>query len=1222
MHFEPIAIIGHACLLPGINSPDELWRASLEQRDCITDVPPNRWIIDPAVLLDHNYPEQSVTNRGGYVCGFHDLFDPNGFAVPADEILPLGAVFQWPLHLARAACQQTRYDYRDLGQFQAGAIFANLSYPTPELTGLTLHTWLQRQAPALAGLFPNAPAWRNRFMSGLPAQFLARAFNLNGIAYTLDAACGSAIYALSLACTELHTRRADLMFAGGINAIDEIFVHMGFSAAHALSKHGSSLPFDQHADGLVASQGGGMFLLKRLDDAIRDQDAILGVIRGIGVSNDGHSAGLLVPSVKGQVLAMQQAYDKAGIDPSSISYVECHATGTLVGDALEIHSMQHVFKANTQLTLGALKSNIGHTLTASTSASLHRVLCAFAQQQLPPIRRLDNPIDDLKKSQFTVPLQPLPWQDAHGPLRAAVNGFGMGGTNAHLIIERYEPTANHTQICLPAPVARGELPAIGIIAIETLVGASDGVEQLTQHLFRGQSLLSAQPSGEPAARIDTIELPIKLPFPPNDLKEALGQQLAVLHTGLNLIHKIQKQPSKEKIGIFMGMGCDPEIARRCLRWILPGLLAKHGITVSQDWLRQVLDGIAHPGTAAHMLGAMPNVIASRLAVQWDCQGPAFAVCGEELSGIHALQIAIDALQAGDIDMAIVGAADLSCETVHQLAAQAVLPAVKQHAGDAAVLLALKRLDDAHADQERVYSVLATQPSTTAAAYVIDETRFIPWVGHAHAASGLLHLALAALACYHRLLPQLEKKFPLPWYPIDNTCCAQVTVHALGGQQQTLYLNPEPQSQHAPFLLHKPPRVFRFRGDSRAAVLRALRDHDTTQSGTATLTVVADDAAQLVQKQALAEQMLTSAAPHPSLPHVGLYYRDHPIDGKVAFVFASSNTAYADMGIDLVLAYPQLVTQIQQRYPDIQSVLNRIYTQPFTANNFLEESSAVGFLSWLHYLFTREVLGIQPDMVFGHSNGESNALTALGVFQDQPQMELFVKKTGLFAHQLDGEYLALRHYHPDLPDADIDWENWRLGADALAVKAALADDPHCHLTIINTPQDCVIGGLPRACKAFLERFQPKTYAKLKTHFMVHCPEVHAVAPEWYQLHHRRVDSRALQFYSCITAQPYPLNSDAIAAHMLKIGTEHVDFPQVVNTVWEDGARVFIEHGPQGLCSQWIKHNLGQKEHLALHLDQPGRPALTQAAHVVAALLAAGVEVNYSAFSSLGDAHVGS
>src|SRR5262249_22313653 len=181
----------------------------------------------------------------------------------------------------------------------------------------------------------------HRHVAGLPAGVVAQALRLGGGSYTLDAACASSLYALKLAVDELISGRADAMLAGGLSRPHCLYAQMGFSQLHALSPRGRCAPFDADADGLVVGEGAGLFLLKRLADALRDGDRIAGVIAGIGLSNDIQGK-LLAPSSEGQLRAMRAAYDQAGWLPWDVELIECHATGTPLGDAVELASLQEL----------------------------------------------------------------------------------------------------------------------------------------------------------------------------------------------------------------------------------------------------------------------------------------------------------------------------------------------------------------------------------------------------------------------------------------------------------------------------------------------------------------------------------------------------------------------------------------------------------------------------------------------------------------------------------------------------------------------------------------------------------------------------------------------------------------------------------------------------------------------------------------------------------------
>ncbi|HRA65906.1 MAG TPA: polyketide synthase, partial [Caldilinea sp.] len=349
MQFEPIAIIGHSCVLPGALDPAELWEIVLHGRDMVTLAPDDAWRIEKQRILagpGATMQDRAWSDRGGYVRGFAERFDPAGFLLPADEIKALDPVFQWTLHGVREALHSAKLTAPLPERAPpTGLILGNLSYPTAGLVQFAEATWFAAQSEAIPRPPDmSTPHARNRFSSGLPAHLAAQALNLRGDAFALDAACASSLYAIKLACDRLHDRRADVMVAGAVNRTDDLFIHIGFCALQAMSRRGESRPFAADADGLVPGEGAAFVVLKRLDDAVAAGDEILGVIRGVGLSNDGNAGGFLSPSAAGQVRAMEAAYAMAGLTPGDISLLECHATGTPVGDAVEFASLCELWR--------------------------------------------------------------------------------------------------------------------------------------------------------------------------------------------------------------------------------------------------------------------------------------------------------------------------------------------------------------------------------------------------------------------------------------------------------------------------------------------------------------------------------------------------------------------------------------------------------------------------------------------------------------------------------------------------------------------------------------------------------------------------------------------------------------------------------------------------------------------------------------------------------------
>ena len=240
MNFEPIAIIGQSCVLPGALTPQQLVDLVLEGKDVLSTVPKGYWRTEPHLVLTHspkNAKDQTWSDRGGYVRGFESVFSPEGFAISPDEILQYDPLVLWVLHTAREALM----DAGCLGNtgLKTGIIFGNLSYPSHGVTKFSEAVWLSAQgenflqgkAVELAGI--ERPNPLNRFMSGLPAHIAASALELDADSFALDAACASSLYAIKLACDQLHDRKADVMLAGGVNRADDLIIHIGFCVLQA-----------------------------------------------------------------------------------------------------------------------------------------------------------------------------------------------------------------------------------------------------------------------------------------------------------------------------------------------------------------------------------------------------------------------------------------------------------------------------------------------------------------------------------------------------------------------------------------------------------------------------------------------------------------------------------------------------------------------------------------------------------------------------------------------------------------------------------------------------------------------------------------------------------------------------------------------------------------------------------------------------------------------------
>jgi acyl transferase domain-containing protein/3-hydroxymyristoyl/3-hydroxydecanoyl-(acyl carrier protein) dehydratase len=518
---------------------------------------------------------------------------------------------------------------------------------------------------------------------------------------------------------------------------------MGFSQLRALSPSGVCRPFDAEADGLVVGEGAGMVMLKRLDDAVRDGDTIHGVIRGIGLSND-VAGSLLAADSGGQLRAMRAAYRQAGWDPCDVDLIECHGTGTPLGDRVELESLRVLWGASCwrpgQCAVGSVKSNIGHLLTAAGAAGLIKTLLALREGRFPPSLNFRQAAVDT--GPFRVPTRSERWErrDDRTPRRAAVSAFGFGGINAHLLVE--EPLVRQTVSAVPkrdnTPIAITGMDArFGRIASlrsfgELVLNGDTAIGPRPTERWRGCEAIAREAWGDvemPGAYIASVSVrPGAFRLPPAEIPEVLPQQLLMLQSVAEALRDAGASATArpESTGVLIGMGLDLNTTNYHHRWsLLPQARAwaqALGLELTDDeltdWVRRLRDEAGPALTPGRVVGALGNIIASRIAREFGFGGPSFAVSSEETSGLHAVDIAVRALRRHEVDVAVAGAVDLPGDLRSLLSARTLrrfsetgrvrpfdAAADGTVVGEGAATVVLKRLPDAVADGDRIYAVV-------------------------------------------------------------------------------------------------------------------------------------------------------------------------------------------------------------------------------------------------------------------------------------------------------------------------------------------------------------------------------------------------------------------------------------------------------------------------------------------------------------------------------------
>ncbi|MCL6590822.1 MAG: KR domain-containing protein [Firmicutes bacterium] len=417
---EKVAVVGMACHFPNAANIEEYWNNLKSGKDSIREIPKSRW--DWAKYYSpHEFKEgKSISKWGGFLEKIQE-FDPGYFKISeqlAPQIDPLQR--QW-LEVSAEALADAGYDKADLWGKQVGVFVGTR-------IGNFDRKLKQRKSDTIIGTGQN-----------FIAVHLAHIYNFKGPNMVVDTACSSSLTAIHLAVSSIQNGESELALAGGVDILDES-VYLTLSASKILSPDGRCKTFDASANGIGVGEGCGVLVLKPLKKAIQDHDKIYGVIDGTAINNDGNTMGVTTPNPDAQRELIEKAIANAKIFPETISYVETHGTGTLIGDPIELKGLTKIFARHTSRKgfcgVGSVKSNIGHLLSAAGVASIIKVLLAIIHQELPPTINCSNP-----NPRFNFDDSPLylvrslkRWEPENNVLRAGVSGFGLGGNNAHIIL--------------------------------------------------------------------------------------------------------------------------------------------------------------------------------------------------------------------------------------------------------------------------------------------------------------------------------------------------------------------------------------------------------------------------------------------------------------------------------------------------------------------------------------------------------------------------------------------------------------------------------------------------------------------------------------------------------------------------------------------------------------------------------------------------------------------
>jgi len=495
---EPIAIVGAACRFPGDAADLEAyWQLLCSGSVVAREVPESRWHSADYYDADPDAAGRTYVKRGGFL-GDVETFDPAFFRISPREALSLDPQQLLLLQVSWEALEHAGQDPAKLRESATGIFIA----PGPNEYTQRLSA-LGEEAIGVHGGTGN--------LISITAGRLAFFLGTQGPALAVDTACSSSLVALHLGCQSLRSGECERALVGGVNLLLSPDYFIMLSRLRALSPDGLCKTFSAQADGYGRAEGCAVVVLKRLSDARRDGDDILALIRGSAVNHDGPSSGLTVPNGPAQQAVLRAALAQAALAPDQIDYVECHGTGTALGDPIEVQALSAVYgagrPAERPLWLGAAKANLGHLESASGLAGLIKVLLSLAHEQLPaqPALRELNPLLPWDRLKVAVLRQSQPWQRGDRPRRAGLSAFGMSGTNAHVVLEE----APRVPAQSPLPARAAELIVLSAQTPESLRAQAG---RLRQHLLRQPELrladLGFSLATTRSALIERLALPI------------------------------------------------------------------------------------------------------------------------------------------------------------------------------------------------------------------------------------------------------------------------------------------------------------------------------------------------------------------------------------------------------------------------------------------------------------------------------------------------------------------------------------------------------------------------------------------------------------------------------------------------------------------------------------------------------------------------------------------
>lgn len=1229
-----LAIVGMACRLPGGDGLDDFWSFLRTGGDAVGEFPADRLDRELYYSPTRGQRGKTYSTLGGMIA--HRPLDdfvrnlPPGIIESAD-----------PCHLilcetAARALTHAGYDPRSLstrsigvyvghsggssagGEASMGSMTADVISrldTTQAFRELNVEQREQLRDQVVRKLLESRPVRADGGLSlqaNAAASLVARAFGLDGPQFVIDAACASSLVALQAASVALETERIDaaLVCGASYNKCDSLVL---FSQAQSCSATGSR-PFDAAADGLIGSEGYVVLVVKTLARARADGDTIYAVIRGIGVSSDGRGRSLWAPRKEGQLEAVRRAYG-ATIDPMSIQYVEMHATSTQVGDATEVSALAEFFadrRANRPIPIGSVKSNIGHTLETAGLAGVLKTVLAMRHRIIPASIHLDelNRNVDWTSTPFEVTRNCTPWPEppAGVPRRAAVNAFGIGGLNVHVVLEEYS-SANS---CVTAPRNRcHDDDAVAIVGRGAVLPGAFTSEAFRELCRSKRDARSQVPQDRwnagLALRADRFDRPRirnalggfltgyqydwrRHKIPPKQLETANLLQFLLLDAADQAFDEARKTAAPAngcRTGVVIGtiFGGDfsnqlhiglrlPEIRRA-----IETAAARFGVsptamrTLFDEFEERVLRDM--PALVDETGSFTSSTLASRLTKTFDLMGGALAVDAGECSGTAALSLAVELLITGQNDAVLCAGAQraMGLPAYETLTINGRLAAPDDNRGEGhvpgegAVVLLLKRLSDAQRDGNRIFGILRAggvsfepgNPQKAVEQAVRRSVKSRLDVSVRPVSYGLPRLEDALNAGLDIAYASAEAlQLPSPVELIGHT---QAT-HGLVDILQTTFeferasINAQKNIPDAAALT--------------SANCDGLSYHFVMENPSP------------IPKQSTTNREITTqvTAPTNTISQVGGF---PDIGARVVGVFAGQAAQYPGM-LQALAATDAVVDEFLNEADEHLASFGLPAFRQFawgsapklgTDVRLTQLAMLIADLAYDRALSSR---GVRYDWVAGHSFGEIAALTAAGCWTLKQAINLTLRRSEAVLSC-------------DCPESAM----LAVAASPMEVQPLIAGQrAELYFTHHNAPRQTVLAGEQRTVRHFAELAKQFGFdcRTIEVPRPFHSPLLKKAAAAFkHALHDAPIRPPVIPVLSGVTNR-FVTEPEEIRENLARQLTQPLRYVELVQRLHQAGAQLFIEVGPNSILTNLHRQILGENPPDLIACDDRPRPATSQ------------------------------